>query len=167
LFFFLKFLGIEFKIKIIEADDKRVKLQVWDTAGQERFRTLHRGYYRNTHGIILCYAINNRESFEQIEFWMEEIRQYASKDVCIALVGNKCDLPDERVVSTEEGRQKAEALGIKFFETSAKEDINIEEAYSSVTRDINKVFRNELSEIQRLRDQENNSQGKTECFKCS
>jgi len=154
-------------VKTIEADGKKVKLQVWDTAGQERFRTLTRSYYRGAHGIILCYAINNRESFEKIEFWMEEIRQYASKDICIVLVGNKCDLPDKRVVSIEEGRQKAEALGMKFFETSAKEDINIEEVYSTVTRDINKVFGNELSEIQRLRSQENNSQGKTECFKCS
>ena len=153
-------------MKIIEADGKRIKLQLWDTVGQERFRTLTKAYYRHMMGILLCYAINNRESFEKVGYWMEEIRKNASSDVCILLVGNKSDLAGERVVSIDEGRQLAESLGIKFIETSAKEDVNVDEAYLTIAKDINKVFGERKIEEQRLLSKENNSQEKTVCFKC-
>jgi len=153
-------------MKIIEADGKRIKLQLWDTVGQERFRTLTKAYYRHMMGILLCYAINNRESFEKVGYWMEEIRKNASSDVCIVLVGNKSDLAGERVVSIDEGRQLAESLGIKFIETSAKEDVNVDEAYLTIAKDINKVFGERKIEEQRLLSKENNSQEKTVCFKC-
>ena len=154
-------------MKIIEADGRKVKLQLWDTAGSERFRSITHAYYRHVVGIVLCYAINDRESFERIGYWMEEIRSGAKNEVCVVLVGNKSDLVDERVVSIDEGRQLAESFGIKFIETSAKEGVNIDELVSMLTKDINKVFGDKLIEKQTLSSKGNSSQDKTQCFKCS
>jgi len=128
-------IGIDFKMKTIEVDGKKVKVQIWDTAGQERFKTITQTYYKGAMGIILSYAVNDRESFQNIENWMKQIRQHASDDVCKILVGNKSDMPD-RVVDTEEGRRLADSYGIKFFETSAKEDLNVNDAFHTIAREI-------------------------------
>lgn len=66
-------IGVDFKIKTIIHSNKRYKLQIWDTAGQERFRNLTQTYYKNTSGIILTYAVNDRKSFEHLERWIEQI----------------------------------------------------------------------------------------------
>ena len=138
-------LGIDFKMKTIEVDGKKVKVQIWDTAGQERFKTITQTYYKGAMGIILSYAVNDRESFQNIENWMKQIRQHASEDVCKILVGNKSDMPD-RVVSTEEGKRLADSYGIKFFETSAKEDMNVNDAFHTIAREIKeKIMHKEAS----------------------
>ena len=143
---FLTFSGIDFRIKTIEVDEKKVKLQVWDTAGQERFGKLSQSYYRGAHGFILCYVINNRKSFEKVEFWMEEIRKYGKEDACVILVGLKSDLSDERVVSFDEGKDKAETLGIKFFEMSAKKNLNIDETFLEITKEMSEVLSKKKNE---------------------
>ncbi len=156
-------------MKTIDVDGKRIKLQIWDTAGQERFMAISRAYYRGTMGVLLCYAINDRESFEKIEFWMEEVKKNANeKDVCMILVGMKSDLSNERVVSIDEGRQKAELLGIKFFETSAKNYVNLNEVFLALARDVSEALNKKKSygiALIQINSGENNSIGN--CFKCS
>ncbi|CAI9736295.1 ras-related protein Rab-8A [Octopus vulgaris] len=133
---FISTIGIDFKIRTIELDGKKIKLQIWDTAGQERFRTITTAYYRGAMGIMLVYDITNEKSFENIRNWIRNIEEHASKDVEKMILGNKCDMNDRRQVSKERGEQLAIEHGIKFMETSAKASINVEDAFFTLARDI-------------------------------
>jgi len=135
---FISTIGIDFKVKTVDIDGKRVKLQVWDTAGQERFRTITTAYYRTAQGIILTYDVTNAESFGNLKMWAKAIDQHAAKSVNRILVGNKCDLADKRVIETSKGQELAAEFGIKFFETSAKNSIQVDDAFMSLARDIKK-----------------------------
>ena len=97
---FIKILaGIDFKIRTIELDGKKIKLQIWDTAGQERFRTITTAYYRGAMGIMLVYDITNEKSFDNIKNWIRNIEEHASADVEKMILGNKCDMNDRRQVT--------------------------------------------------------------------
>ncbi|KAI4825839.1 hypothetical protein KUCAC02_021504 [Chaenocephalus aceratus] len=124
---FISTIGIDFKIRTIELDGKRVKLQIWDTAGQERFRTITTAYYRGAMGIMLVYDISNEKSFENIKNWIRNIEEHASSDVEKMVLGNKCDMTDRRQVSKDRGEKLAIDYGVKFLETSAKSGLNVEE----------------------------------------
>ncbi|XP_050730366.1 ras-related protein Rab-8A-like isoform X2 [Eriocheir sinensis] len=128
--------GIDFKIRTIELDGKKIKLQIWDTAGQERFRTITTAYYRGAMGIMLVYDITNEKSFDNIKNWIRNIEEHASADVEKMILGNKCDVNDKRQVSRDRGEQLAIEYGIKFMETSAKASINVEDAFFTLARDI-------------------------------
>uniref|UniRef100_A0A672QBV4 small monomeric GTPase n=1 Tax=Sinocyclocheilus grahami TaxID=75366 RepID=A0A672QBV4_SINGR len=119
---FVSTVGIDFKVKTIYRNDKRIKLQIWDTAGQERYRTITTAYYRGAMGFILMYDITNEDSFNAVQDW------YDSAYVLL-LVGNKCDMEDDRVVASERGRQLSEQLGFMFFEASAKDNINVKQTF--------------------------------------
>ena len=84
---FITTIGIDFKIKNIDVDGKRVKLQIWDTAGQERFRTITTSYFRGAQGILLVYDVTDRRSFESIRNWISQIQQHADVHVNKILVG--------------------------------------------------------------------------------
>ncbi|EGR34493.1 Rab8-family small gtpase, putative [Ichthyophthirius multifiliis] len=129
-------IGIDFKMKKIEIDKSKIKLQVWDTAGQERFRTITQNYYKGAMGIIMTYSINDKESFNNVEIWMKQIREQADSNVQKILIGNKCDLEAERQVTFYEGKSLADTFGIKFYETSAKNNINVYDAFIDICRDI-------------------------------
>mmetsp|Transcript_4768 Transcript_4768/g.5830 ORF Transcript_4768/g.5830 Transcript_4768/m.5830 type:complete len:204 (+) Transcript_4768:290-901(+) len=133
---FITTIGIDFKIKNIEIDNKRVKLQIWDTAGQERFRTITTSYFRGAQGIVLVYDVTDRRSFESIRNWISQIQQHADVHVNKILVGNKCDMLDEKVVSTEEGKKLAEEFNMQFWETSAKNDVNVEQSFHSIAKSV-------------------------------
>ncbi|EYB82963.1 hypothetical protein Y032_0346g3146 [Ancylostoma ceylanicum] len=107
-----------------------------DTAGQERFRTITTAYYRGAMGIMLVYDITNEKSFDNIKNWIRNIEEHASQDVERMIIGNKCDAEDKRQVSRERGQQLAIEYGTKFMETSAKANLNVEEAFFSLARDI-------------------------------
>uniref|UniRef100_A0A3P9P7X8 Ras-related protein SEC4 n=1 Tax=Poecilia reticulata TaxID=8081 RepID=A0A3P9P7X8_POERE len=128
--------GIDFKIRTIELDGKKIKLQIWDTAGQERFRTITTAYYRGAMGIMLVYDITNEKSFDNIKNWIRNIEEHASSDVEKMVLGNKCDINDKRQVSKDRGEKLALEYGIKFMETSAKANINVENAFLTLARDI-------------------------------
>ncbi|XP_023238813.1 ras-related protein Rab-3C-like [Centruroides sculpturatus] len=122
---FVSTVGIDFKVKTIFKQDKKVKLQIWDTAGQERYRTITTAYYRGAVGFILMYDVTNEESFNSVQDWVTQIKTHSWDNAQVILVGNKCDMEDERVVSAERGKQLSMQLGLEFFETSAKENINV------------------------------------------
>ncbi|XP_002119506.1 ras-related protein Rab-3 [Ciona intestinalis] len=126
---FVSTVGIDFKVKTVFRQDKRVKLQIWDTAGQERYRTITTAYYRGAMGFILMYDITNEESFNSVQDWSTQIKTYSWDNAQVTLVGNKCDMEDERVISTERGKQLADQLGFEFFETSAKDNVNVKQVF--------------------------------------
>ncbi|CAM9933110.1 unnamed protein product [Discosporangium mesarthrocarpum] len=134
---FITTIGIDFKIKNIDLDTKRIKLQIWDTAGQERFRTITTSYFRGAQGILLVYDVTDKKSFNSIRNWVGQIQQqHADVHVNKILIGNKCDMEDEREVSREEGAQLAAEYGIQFFETSAKNDVNVEKGFITIAREV-------------------------------
>jgi len=135
---FITTIGIDFKIRTIDLDQKKIKLQIWDTAGQERFRTITTAYYRGAMGILLVYDVTDDKSFNNIQNWIKNIEQYASENVNKILVGNKSDLVDKKVIDTEKGKGLADEFHIKFFEASAKNSTNVEEAFLTLAKDIKK-----------------------------
>lgn len=128
-------IGIDFKIKIINLEEKLIKLQIWDTAGQERFRTITKTYYKGAHGIILTYDVTDENSFKNIRTWVKQIEQNAQTNVCKVLVGNKCDR-DDRKVSLDDGAKLAKEFNMQFFETSAKTNYNVNETFTFLTKEI-------------------------------
>mmetsp|Transcript_99930 Transcript_99930/g.198252 ORF Transcript_99930/g.198252 Transcript_99930/m.198252 type:complete len:205 (+) Transcript_99930:85-699(+) len=133
---YISTIGVDFKIRTFEQDGKTVKLQIWDTAGQERFRTITSSYYRGAHGIIIVYDVTDKESFNNVKHWVQEIEKYAADGVNKLLVGNKCDLSSKKVVSYDEAKDLADELGIQFMETSAKNSHNVESAFQTMAKDI-------------------------------
>lgn len=107
-----------------------------DTAGQERFHTITTSYYRGAMGIMLVYDITNEKSFENIVKWLRNIDEHANEDVEKMILGNKCDMQDKRVVTKDRGEAIAREHGIRFMETSAKANINIERAFSELAEGI-------------------------------
>jgi small GTP-binding protein len=111
-------------------------LQIWDTAGQERFRTITTAYYRSAMGILMVYDITKRDSFKNIQNWINQISANAVEGVKIILIGNKLDLDDCREIETSEGEELANKLQIKFLETSAKTGWFVEDAFLTLVQEI-------------------------------
>lgn len=129
-------IGIDFRVKTVEMGGKKIKIQIWDTAGQERFRAITTAYYRCAMGVVLVFSISNQQSFENIRQWMRDVNMYTENEPDKILVGNKCDLEAERMVSAHTAQNYADSLGIEYIETSAKNDINVKEAFAHLTRRI-------------------------------
>ena len=114
-------IGIDFKTKYLKIGDSAVKVLIWDTAGQEKFQNIAKQYYKGANGVLLIYDIGNRKSFQRIDFWLKELKENNRIDeLFVCLVGNKSDLEDKRVITTEEGESYAKSNDIPFFEVSAK-----------------------------------------------
>eukprot|EP00731_Ephydatia_muelleri_P031732 Em0023g239a len=129
---FITTIGVDCRIKTIELNGKRIKLQIWDTAGQERLRSISTSYCRGAMGVFVVYDITLLGSFDHLTEWLRYIENHAPLDVEKVLIGNKCDCSEERSVSEEKGRMLAEQLNIPFLETSSKSCINIKEAFELI-----------------------------------
>lgn len=143
---FITTIGVDFKIRTVVVNGERVKLQIWDTAGQERFRTITATYYRGTHGVLVVYDVTNGESFVNVKRWLHEIDQNCDS-VNRVLVGNKDDNSTKKVVLTEDAQQFANQIGIKLFETSAKDNKNVEEMFITITELVLKTKKDEHNRI--------------------
>ena len=122
--------GFEFSTFNVKVNDKVVKLQIWDTCGQELYRSLITNFYRNSSLAIMVYAINSKESFENIEMWLRELRTHSNPDAKVFLIGNKIDLENERKVTKEQGEQFCKENKINgFMESSAKTGINVQKVF--------------------------------------
>ena len=135
--------GVEFGSKKVTVNDVNIKLQIWDTAGQERYRAITSAYYKGSKGCFIVYDITSTQTFEDVEKWYEEINKSGDKGISIVLVGNKCDLEDERKVSVEMGEEKARNLNCPFFETSALNNTQIEKIFQVISEDIYSKNKNE------------------------
>lgn len=119
-------------------DNEQVMLDILDTAGQEEYLAMREQYMRTGEGFLLVYAINSRNSLDELQVFYEQIQRVKdSENVPVLVVGNKSDLEIERQVSFEEGAAFAKSLGCPFLETSAKQRINVEEAFYGLVRAIN------------------------------
>ena len=123
--------GVEYRIKIYEYRRFRIKLQIWDTAGQERFHAITNNYFHNADGILFVYDITEPKSYEYIKKWIQEAEQIESNFEKI-LIGNKCDLRHKKKVSEEEVSEYCSENNIEWFEVSAKENINLKEAFNKI-----------------------------------
>ena len=128
--------GVELGIKFLKIKNTKTKIQIWDTAGQERYRAITSSYFKGSNGCFIVYDITNEASFNNVENWYEQIQKETSKDIPILLVGNKCDLEDERKVPIEKGKEKAQNLNCAFFETSALKKINIDKIFEELVNNI-------------------------------
>ena len=125
-------IGVEFANKSIEIDKHIIRAQIWDTAGQERFRAITNAYYRGAVGAMLVYDITDRGSFSRLQYWYDEMKNSSDPSIVAMLVGNKCDLEDQRQVSKEEGIEFAEKHNMAYIETSAKNSTGVVEAFKSL-----------------------------------
>lgn len=125
-------IGVDFKVLTFERNAKVVKLQLWDTAGQERFRTITHSYYRGAHGIMLVFDVTNMESFDHVHEWMNDVRKFGIEGAPMVLVGNKADCESKRVVSRDMGESLAHQLNCKYFETSARENKCVDDAFNFI-----------------------------------
>ena len=125
--------GFEFFTFNVRISDKIIKLQIWDTCGQELYRSLITNFYRNSSLALIVFAVNNRESFDDIDMWLRELRTHSNPDVKIFLIGNKIDLEDERKITKGEAEEYAKNNNLnKYVETSAKTGINAQDTFIDV-----------------------------------
>jgi len=134
-------IGVDYKFKTVNVESKKVKLMIWDTAGQERFRKIATDALKKAHGVILCYAVNDRKSFMNIENWMKQIKSSPSKDALIVLVATKRDVDTshsdflaERCVDEAEGQALATQYDVPFLETSAVDGTNVNEVFDTIAK---------------------------------
>ncbi|KAM7256739.1 hypothetical protein ACFE04_012480 [Oxalis oulophora] len=119
-----------------DIEGKTVKAQIWDTAGQERYRAITSAYYRGAVGALLVYDITKRQTFENVQRWLRELRDHADSNIVIMMAGNKSDLAHLRAVSEDDGQTLAEREGLSFLETSALEATNVEKAFQTILSEI-------------------------------
>ncbi|KAI9194311.1 hypothetical protein LWI28_004966 [Acer negundo] len=129
-------IGVEFATRTLQVEGKTVKAQIWDTAGQERYRAITSAYYRGAVGALLVYDITKRQTFDNVQRWLRELRDHADSNIVIMMAGNKSDLNHLRAVQEEDGHSLAEREGLSFLETSALEATNIEKAFQTILTEI-------------------------------
>lgn len=130
--------GVEFGSKVLKVNNTSIKIQIWDTAGQERYKSITKAYYKGAKGAFVVYDITRKETFSSVEKWVDELKNNGDEGVCIILLGNKCDLEDQRQVSTEEAMRKSELYKIALCETSAMQAVNIDKAFTIMVEEIMK-----------------------------
>uniref|UniRef100_A0A8C9W401 Ras-related protein Rab-15 n=2 Tax=Scleropages formosus TaxID=113540 RepID=A0A8C9W401_SCLFO len=137
-------IGVDFKMKTLEIDGIKVRIQIWDTAGQERYQTITKQYYRRAQGIFLVYDITSERSFQHIMKWASDVDEYAPDHVQKILIGNKSDEDQKRQVAREQGSKLAKTYGMDFFETSACTNYNIKESFTRLTELVLQANKKEL-----------------------
>ena len=138
----LSTIGLDYRLKTMTLKNgKNIKLQIWDTAGQDRFRAITKNYYKGANGIILIYDVTNVQSYENVKNWISQIREEANPNVVIYLAGNKVDVSEqEKLVKTEDGKKIADEFKLKFYETSAKNGVNINEIFEDLVEVIDDIY---------------------------
>ncbi|XP_016040794.1 ras-related protein Rab-23 isoform X2 [Erinaceus europaeus] len=121
-----KTIGVDFLERQIQVNDEDVRLMLWDTAGQEEFDAITKAYYRGAQACVLVFSTTDRESFEAISIWREKVVAEVG-DIPTVLVQNKIDLLDDSCIKNEEAEALAKKLKLRFYRTSVKEDLNVNE----------------------------------------
>uniref|UniRef100_A0A182P478 Ras-related protein Rab-43 n=1 Tax=Anopheles epiroticus TaxID=199890 RepID=A0A182P478_9DIPT len=141
-------IGVDFSMKTVSVDGKKVKLQIWDTAGQERFRTITQSYYRSANGVLIVYDITKRSSFLSLQRWIDEVRRYTPSNVMIFVIGNKSDLESEREIKFSEAQNLCQYIPEVMFvmETSAKDNRCIDNAFMTLATELKQRHDASMSE---------------------
>lgn len=138
--------GLDLKKKIIEIKGEKIKIYIFDSAGQERFRSIAKNQFAKADGILVIYDITDRKSFEGVNMWMNSIQKELEGGTECLLIGNKIDLVSSRVVSLKEGEDLAQQYKVPFIETSAKESVNVKDAFMKV---INSLYQKDIEKKQK------------------
>ncbi len=133
-------IGIDFITNDVKIGNELVTVKIWDTAGQERFRTITHTFYKQAQGVLLVFDVTDRMSYENLHSWITSIHEHADEKIIKYLVANKIDLTEERKVAKEEGQKMAQQYGMKYFETSAKANINVTECIESLAKEVYEKF---------------------------
>ena len=133
-------IGVDLQSKIIDINGKKVKYLIWDTAGEDRMKTMTYSYYRGCHVILVVYDVTERKSFQNVTTWVECIDKFAKSNVLKILVGNKTDLEDKRVITTEEGKKLAEENGLKYYEISALKITGLHEMFEDIAKEYVEIY---------------------------
>ena len=138
--------SVNYSQKEINFDEKNIKLELWDTSGQEKYRNLTNIFCRDFQLIVLVYAVNDKKTFENIQNWVKDVRNI-NEDAKFLLVGNKCDLKDQRQVTYEKAQEYAKKNEMEFIEVSAKEGTNINDDMfkSSIEKILNDMEKEKIS----------------------
>ena len=136
----LSTIGVDLQSKIIDINGKKVKYLIWDTAGEDRMKTMTYSYYRGCHAILIVYDVTEQKSFQNVITWVECVDKFAKSNVLRILVGNKTDLEDKRVISTEEGKKLAESNGLKFYEISALKITGLYEMFEDIAKEYVEIY---------------------------
>ena len=127
--------GVEYKVKSLKLDPyTNVNLKIWDTCGEEKYRTITRQYYRNSNGVVLVFDLTNKNSFDKLSGWLNDIKEYGPNDICIILVGNKSDVQDRKLSLFEEGKKLAMNYKMPYIEVSAKTGTNVLSMFENITK---------------------------------
>ncbi|EAR87481.1 Rab-family small GTPase (macronuclear) [Tetrahymena thermophila SB210] len=140
-------LGIDYRFKKLFVKGQEIKLQIWDTAGQERFRAITQNFYKGAMGIILVFDLTDPKTFKTLSNWIENIKQYSGSEACRILLGNKCDISQNQIPK-QDIQNLANQNKIQYFETSAKSNEGIQQAFQQIADDIANKFFSELINIQ-------------------
>lgn len=133
---YISTIGIDFQVKYLNINKKKVKVQIWDTTGQERYQVLAKNCFNSSDGFIIVYDITNRKSYNNINNWIQQINESAPNHSKCVIFGNKSDLNESRQVKLNEGKELTKKYNYKFFETSAKDGINLNEGFESLIKEI-------------------------------
>ena len=136
--------GVEFGSKQFKIEGHTIKAQIWDTAGQERYKSITSAYYKGAKGAFVVYDITRKESFDSIDKWINDLYSSADKKLTIVVIGNKNDLEDQRIITKEQGQEKANKLNIAFMETSALTGNNLDKAFEMMINEIYKKCHEEM-----------------------
>ncbi len=133
---YLTTVGIDFQNKQLNINGKKINVEIWDTAGQERFRNIAKTYFQSSDGFLLVYDITSKDSFNKLNDWYDQIKLSAPENSKCIIAGNKSDLEEKRQVKKEEGEKFASDNNLKFYETSAKDDKNINIVFELLSNEI-------------------------------
>ncbi len=149
-------IGVEMKVKDFKIKEDLVKAQFWDTAGQEKYDSLTTSYYKGAKGALIVYDITQKSSFDKIESLLKKLRDNSNKNVSVILVGNKCDLEDNREVLKEDGEELAKKLKIKFMEVSAKTGENLDKLFQNLIDEVYEKYNKEFKSFASIEFMDNN-----------
>ena len=136
--------GVEFGSKQFKIEGHNIRAQIWDTAGQERYKSTTSAYYKGAKGAFVVYDITRKESFDSIDKWINDLYSSADKKLTIVVIGNKNDLEDQRIITKEQGQEKANKLNIAFMETSALTGNNLDKAFEMMMNEVYKKCHEEM-----------------------
>ena len=148
---YISTIGVDFRFKKINTDGYNIKLQIWDTAGQEKFQSISSAYYRNANGIVIVYDLTNQSSFDHINTWIKRVHEHLDENVVKIIIGNKNDLTNERVITSEQIESKINKIKLPFYEASAKESTHVASIFHDFVRKmITQIEKeNKLKELQK------------------
>lgn len=138
--------GVEFGNTKVQIDNALIKAQIWDTAGQERYRAITSAYYKGAHGALIVYDITRKDSFDSVEKWLSDLKNNGEEKMVIMAIGNKCDMVNERVISTQDGEAKAQRNNIVFLETSALNATNVAKAFDELIQKLYVAFKKDFED---------------------